>query len=242
MDVNQLVPLVSAALSYGILVGSAMLKVPQIIAILRARSVQGLSLEANLVELFGYLISASWGIAQGLAVKDYGEVLPIIIQAIVILLMMGHFGGRMPVVVTGLVGLLSMGGALALGTIVPVEIHQALLGAGVLVTLGSRGPQILLNLRNRSTGTLSFISCFLAFGGSAARVLTTAVQVPWEKGKAMLLVQFAVAAAANFILVAQILYYKRKPVTKAATAPAAAATKSVARSSVAAPVQSKKEQ
>ncbi|EPY26482.1 mannose-P-dolichol utilization defect 1 [Angomonas deanei] len=98
----------------------------------------------------------------------------------------------------------------------PTSVHKALLSSQILLNISSRVPQILMNYRNKSTGALSFLTFFLAFGGGVARVMTTAINVPWEKGKAVFLTQFIVAATLNLIVISQILYYapRRRQVAK----------------------------
>ena len=67
----------------------------------------------------------------------------------------------------------------------------------------------------KSTGQLAFLTYFLAFGGASARVFTVFMNVPWEKGKATMLLQFGLASFLNFIIIAQIFIYGRaKPEKK----------------------------
>lgn len=68
----------------------------------------------------------------------------------------------------------------------------------------------MMNYRNGKTGSLSFLTFFLAFGGGVARILTTALNVPWQKGKSVLLTQFSVAVLLNAVVLLQIIYYKYK--------------------------------
>ena len=75
--------------------------------------------------------------------------------------------------------LLISGGLLAVGAWVfgggcPPHMLTALqAGSVVLLALGGRLPQILLNLRRGDSGELSLISCGLSLAGNLARMFTT---------------------------------------------------------------------
>ena len=46
------------------------------------------------------------------------------------------------------------------------------------LALMSRVPQIMMNFREKNTGTLSLITSFLFFGGGVARTITIFIEVP----------------------------------------------------------------
>ncbi|EPY26281.1 mannose-P-dolichol utilization defect 1 [Strigomonas culicis] len=219
-SIESLVPivkfLISNCLSYGVVVGASILKVPQILAIQRQKKADGISLTANYVELFSYVISTSWGIVQGLQFRDYGENVFIFAQLIVLVLMVARMQRKLPSALVVLLMELCTFLVFAAGYL-PTPVHQTLLSSQILLNIGSRVPQIRSNLQNHSTGTLSFLTFFLAFGGGVARVLTTALNVPWEKGKAIMLTQYTVAATLNLIIILQILFYKNRKDTKGMT-------------------------
>ncbi|TPP46299.1 PQ loop repeat family protein [Leishmania donovani] len=154
--------LVSNYLSYAVVVGSSILKVPQILKVWHNHKADGISLLSLLIELLSYIISTSWGLLALCAFAS-GQV--------------------------------------------PRTIHEYVLSGQVFFNMFSRVPQIYANYRTRCRGQLSFLTFFLAFGGGVARVLTTSLNVSWDKGKAVLLVQFGVAATLNAVILAQILYY-----------------------------------
>ena len=199
--------LFSTVLSYGIVAGAVILKLPQIANILKNGNCKGISLTSNILELISYAIGASWGVARKLAFKDYGEGLIVIVQLVVLNVMIGVYTKRAMSVVGVVFVVLSVMYALCFG-VIPRSVHEVLLMGQLGLSLSSRVPQIYLNYRQRSTGVLSFTTYFLAFGGSAARLITTTLNVPWESGKAQLLLQFSLTVILNFILLAQIVRYK----------------------------------
>jgi mannose-P-dolichol utilization defect 1 len=214
--------LVSNCLSYAVVVGASILKVPQILKVWQSSRADGISLVSIIVELLSYVISTSWGMVQGLPFRDYGENFFITVQLLVLLLLVAMMQKKTKSACLVLVAELLVFYAFAAGH-VPRSVHETLLSGQVLLNMSSRVPQIYANYQNRCQGQLSFLTFFLAFGGGVARVMTTALNVSWEKGKGVMLVQFGVAASLNAIILAQMLYYKladgkaRKP---------AAATKS----------------
>lgn len=201
--------LISNCLSYGIVFGAAVLKVPQIVNVARSNSAEGISLVSNYVELLSYVISTSWGVVQGLDFRDFGENSLIFVQLIVLVVMVARLQGQTPAAVAVIAAELGAFYVMCQG-VVPRGVHEYLLSGQILLNISSRVPQIILNHRSGGTGQLSFLTFFLAFGGGLARVLTTAVNVPWAKGKAVMLAQFSVAASLNLIIIAQILYYGYK--------------------------------
>lgn len=199
--------LISSGLSYGVVIGSSILKVPQIVKVLQHHKADGVSLASVLVELLSYAISTSWGIVQGLPFRDFGENFIIFLQLIVLVLLVAKLQKRLRgacvVLAVELVALY----AFSIG-VVPRQLHQYLLSGQILLNMSSRLPQVALNYKTRCRGQLSFLTFFLAFGGGVARTLTTAVNVPWEKGKAVMLAQFSVAATLNAIILLQMIYYQ----------------------------------
>lgn len=52
-----------------------MVKLPQVLAVMRAKSAEGLSLLAFELETLGFLIAATYGFAHKLAFTAYGETM-----------------------------------------------------------------------------------------------------------------------------------------------------------------------
>lgn len=211
-DVVKLVKIfISSFLSYGVVVGASILKLPQIIAIVRSGSAKGISLTSNLVELLAYVISLSWGINQKLNFRDFGENVIIFLQLLGLVSLVAHYQKNMGKAL-GVVSIEFVLFYLLLQGAVPVSVHKSLLSGQILLNICSRVPQIVMNFCAKSTGQLSFLTFFLALGGGVARVMTTALNVPWAKGKGILLTQYSVAALLNMIIIGQILIYKQKKV------------------------------
>jgi mannose-P-dolichol utilization defect protein 1 len=218
MSVDALARAASSVLSYATVVGSLNLKTPQVVKIARAGNADGVSLDGALVECVSYAIACSWGVARGLSFKDYGESAIVSFQLAALVLLVGRHQGRLAY--AAVVGAATTAaGALFAANRLPRRAHAALLASQALFNLGARLPQILLNRRTRSTGQLSHASYALAFVGGAVRLFTTAMNVRWADGKAVMLGQFALATALNGVILLQMRLYAAS--TAAAVAPAA---------------------
>ena len=68
-----LTALISKLLGLGIVAGSTMVKLPQVLTVVRAKSAEGLSPLSFELETLGLAIAASYGILHNLAFSAYGE-------------------------------------------------------------------------------------------------------------------------------------------------------------------------
>ena len=210
------------ALSVAIVTGSCVLKTPLLYNVAKAGKADGIALEGVMVDLAGYAAATSWGIAQGLPFSEYGDNLMIQVQLTLIVLLVGKFQRKLrrAAVVATLVSLATV----ALGAkMVPRKVHEALLASQMLLMISAFTPQILLNMRRQSTGQLALPSFILSFVGAAARLITIASNVPWEKGKATLLAQFTLSCALNATVMTQFYLYRASK--GSASSPAAVADK-----------------
>jgi mannose-P-dolichol utilization defect protein 1 len=87
---------------------------------------------------------------------------------------------------------------------IPAEYYAILGFTPILLSIWSRLPQIVLNIRQGHTGQLALVTFALSGLGNLARVFTTIKQTPNDT---ISLFSMVVAAALNFTLVAQIYVY-----------------------------------
>ncbi|EKG01430.1 hypothetical protein TCSYLVIO_007573 [Trypanosoma cruzi] len=198
---------VADVLPYAVVLGSVLLKFPQILKILQHRSADGISLASVYFEMTAYVITTSWGIAQALNFKDYGENMLIMGEVACLLLLVGYLQRSMSwallVFIFEAVALVVMSSGF-----LPRIFHEWLLGLQIFLGMSSRVPQIMMNYRNQSTGHVSFLTYYLAMVGGIARLLTTFHNVSVEKGKYVMLMQFGVAVGLNATILLQILAYR----------------------------------
>ena len=208
---KALVELLPQLLSLGIVCGSVILKAPQIVKIVRANSAEGVSLSMHVLESLAYAIGTSWGIHRELEFWDYGETVFISAQLVVLTLLIAYHQKRAMRGSVMIAAILAFGWCLSIGMI-PKEVHEKLMSFQIIISLIARLPQIYMNYKRKSTGQLAFVSFFLALGGAIARVLTVSLNVPWLKGKAILLLQQSVTILLNGLILMQIFMYRNSKV------------------------------
>ncbi|XP_062160157.1 mannose-P-dolichol utilization defect 1 protein homolog 2 [Alnus glutinosa] len=204
-----LLPLISKLLGYCIVAASTTVKLPQILKILKNRSVRGLSVVAFELEVVGYTISLAYCLHKGLPFSAYGELAFLLIQAIILVATIYYFS--QPVGTTTWIRALlycALAPTILAGQINPV-LFEALYASQHAIFLFARIPQIWKNFSNKSTGELSFLTCLMNFAGSMVRVFTS-IQ---EKAPSSVLLGYALGMSTNGTILSQIIMY-RKPHAK----------------------------
>jgi mannose-P-dolichol utilization defect protein 1 len=177
-------------------------KVPQIVKILRAGSVQGLSLLAVLLEVCFGLFTFTYNFAKEFPFSTYGESALITFQVAIIASLIFSYRGNTLGLVLFLVVLSSLVFYLCSG-LAPLSLLSTLQSACIPLLIISRSTQILATFRAKTTGQLSFITCFMLFGGSMARVFTTMQ----ETGDLLMLANYLVGLSLNATIVFQFILY-----------------------------------
>ncbi|ORZ10727.1 hypothetical protein BCR42DRAFT_421891 [Absidia repens] len=214
----------SKVLGFGIVFGSAIIKVPQMVTIISKRSTKGLSLASYYLETYAYIIILAYNLRQRNPFSTYGEVVFIASQNVLITLMIFWYA-RPPTttatmtttslsesVVWPLLGnLLAFVGVfciLLVPTWIPHWLLASLYAATIPMTLASKLPQIHTNYVNRSTGQLSVFAVLNYFAGTTARVFTTMT----ELDDSLMLAGNVLASLLNGVLVVQVYIYWGKSI------------------------------
>jgi len=199
----------SKGLGLGIVVGGAVMKVPQIVLIVTARTARGLSLSAYVLETLAYAITLAYSFRHHFPFSTYGENLFLTVQNIFIMLLIMYYAPTtfltrqtrtyqkimatsVFVVATGL----------ALSTI-SLDTLALLQLTTLPLSVFSKLPQIRQNFRSQSTGQLSTFAIISQIAGCLARLFTTATEI----GDSLVTAGFAVALFLNLILGAQLWLY-----------------------------------
>ncbi|KAK7376931.1 hypothetical protein VNO80_02351 [Phaseolus coccineus] len=207
---NCLLPLVSKLLGYAIVAASTTVKLPQILKILKHKSVRGLSMISFELEVIGYTIALAYCLYKGLPFSAYGELLFLLIQAIILVAIIYYYSRPLNTI-TWIRALLycALAPTILAGQIDPF-LFEALYASQHLIFLFARIPQIWQNFSNKSTGELSFLTSFMNFAGSNVRVFTT-IQ---ENAPYSVLLGYAIGCATNFAILSQIILYQKPQVEK----------------------------
>jgi len=199
---------ISKGLSVGIVIGATIVKLPQIIGILRAGSARGVSLGSQLLEVVMYTGACLYNIHNGNSFGTWGEAFFQAIQALIICVLVMRFTGRTMAI---LALFAAYGGALALvfsGTVPQGTLTTALTalqGLSIPITVTSRALSIWQVVAEKATGELSVISSFLMLAGACARVFTTMTLVKDQ----LIMLSFAVGAFMNFCVLTLFFIYPK---------------------------------
>ena len=191
-------------LNLGVLLGALAIKLPQILKIVEARSVAGISESSLVLELISATCACLYALLMGHPFASWGEMFFISVQCLMLNALYWRYARG--VSVARRMGGLMVGIAIVLGVVrrgVPSAYLPILATLPITLNLMARVPQIMLNYNNRATGQLAVVTFALAFLGNMARVLTTVSQL----NDPVTLASHATAAALNGTILVQILYY-----------------------------------
>ncbi|CAL1173503.1 unnamed protein product [Cladocopium goreaui] len=156
---------------------------------------------------------------------SFGENVIVGLQNMVIIVLFWQYSPqlpRLPRVAGSAIFLLASVAVLVLG--LPAAALAALGGAPIFLGNGAKVPQILKNMSQKHTGTMSVVPAFLGFAGCSVRVLTSILQMPEDL---LAIMNPLTAALMWFVLLVQFLmfYEATKKVQEEAEAKKKAAAK-----------------
>ncbi|XP_053715602.1 mannose-P-dolichol utilization defect 1b [Synchiropus splendidus] len=202
LDVPCLKILLSKGLGIGIILGSVMVKLPQILKLIGARSAEGLSFNSILLELLAITGTMAYSIAKQFPFSAWGEALFLMLQTVTIGFLIQHYGGKTTrgvMFVFVYMGLL----VLLLSPVTPLSVVTTMQASNMPAIIIGRLIQAATNFRNGHTGQLSAISVFLLFAGSLARIFTSLQ----ETGDTLMALTYVISSSCNGIIALQVLYY-----------------------------------
>lgn len=202
LDVPCLKIVLSKALGIGIILGSVMVKLPQILKLMGAKSAEGLSFNSVLLELLAITGTMAYSITNKFPFSAWGEALFLMLQTVTIGFLIQHYGGRSG---RGVLFLAVYFGLLAvvLSPLTPLSVVTYMQASNMPAIIIGRLIQAASNFRNGHTGQLSAISVFLLFAGSLARIFTSLQ----ETGDSLMALTYVISSACNGIIALQVLYY-----------------------------------
>jgi hypothetical protein len=225
LNVPCLTKVASRGIGLGLMAGAFIVKLPQIVAFVRAGSVAGASLSSAYAEAVGYALTVIFHVANGSPFLAYGEACVVAVQSLAIVVLMWAYAwpgaARAGVAAAALAAIAAAAAAAAAE---PAYLRRVQ-DAATLLFAASRLVQVAANVRQGGTGTQAFLTLFMNFGGSAARIFTSIVEV---RDRPEVLISFLVSTALNGTLLAQYVYFnfiaaaarKAPAVAAAAVAPA----------------------
>ncbi|KAF9465578.1 hypothetical protein BDZ94DRAFT_1159835 [Collybia nuda] len=206
-DVQCIKYSLSKGLGIGIVVGGSIMKVPQVLLILNARSARGLSLPAYILETLSYAITLAYSFRNGFPFSTYGENFFLTIQnAVITLLIIAYAPVSSSSSSKGTkiaAGIVATAASSAVLYALPQNTLSLLQLSTLPLSLFSKLPQIRQNSRSQSTGQLSAFAVISQIAGCIARLFTTAT----ETGDTLVAAGFGLALLLNLVLGAQLWMY-----------------------------------
>jgi mannose-P-dolichol utilization defect 1 len=201
---------ISKALGIGIISAASIVKVPQIIKLVKSQSSEGLSFTSYLLETASFVITLAYNMRNGFPFSTYGETALIAIQDVVISVLILAYSGQTPSAGAFVAAVGSAVYALMVSdTLVSNAQMTTLQAAAGGLSIASKVPQILTIWQQGGTGQLSAFAVFNYLFGSLSRIYTTLQEVDDQ----LILYGFIAGFALNAILAAQVIYYWNSPTT-----------------------------
>ncbi|XP_070505296.1 mannose-P-dolichol utilization defect 1 protein homolog [Chironomus tepperi] len=199
--------LISKGLGLGIIAGSVLVKIPQILKILNAKSSEGISIYSVLLDLLAITFHISYSFVKGFPFSAWGDGTFLALQTAAIASLIYFYGHKSALRALIFIGIYSLLTYVLMSGITPLEYLWTAQGFNIPILLVGKLSQAWTNYRNGSTGQLSAATCFMLLAGSLARIFTS-VQ---ETGDSMMVIIYIVSSFANGVIVSQLLYYWNKP-------------------------------
>ncbi|KAI9554430.1 hypothetical protein GHT06_019702 [Daphnia sinensis] len=195
----------SKGLGLGIIAGSVLVKVPQILKLFNAKSGEGINLTAIFMELFAISANMAYSFRNEFPFSAWGEGFFLAVQTAIVAALVLLYAGRggSAVSAVSFLGCFSAGLALLLSPLAPMQLLWLFQASIVPIIVVSKLIQAVANYRQGSTGQLSAVTVFLLTGGAAARIFTS-IQ---ETGDSMMILTYVVSTFVNCIIALQVIYY-----------------------------------
>ncbi|KAI0007188.1 mannose-P-dolichol utilization defect 1 protein [Xylariaceae sp. FL0662B] len=201
---------ISKGLGIGIVGASSIVKVPQIIKLVRSQSSSGISFLSYLLETSSYLITLAYNVRNGFPFSTFGETALILGQNVIITVLVLNYGGRASAAALFIAALAVSVVTLFNESLVDMQALGYLQAVAGLIGVASKLPQIAAIFQEGGTGQLSAFTVFNYLAGSLSRIFTTLQEVDDK----LILYGFVAGFALNSILAAQMVYYWNAPSAK----------------------------
>ena len=194
---------VSKLLSYGIIAGSACVKIPQIIKLISTKSTTAISIVGLAFETLGYAIVSCYFYRQYLPISTYGEAPLIFAQNLIVLALIFYYNHSLfngILLITGYCVFVSF----LMSQYVSFYALDLMYSSQIFLILLARLPQIWSIYKAGTTGSISFISRFSRWIGNVARLFTIIQEVDNNKVVLMICISFMF----NSIIMLQFFIYR----------------------------------
>lgn len=198
---------ISRGVSYGLICFSAILKLPQILQILKNSSGEGLSIFSLFTEIFANVIGYCYHRQKEFPFATFGETILILIQNVFIAFLVTHFDKTynpimwISFMMFNLIIMFTVEHHLASNSVILI-LWTLCLPLSLIYKL----LQIAHVWKSECKGELSSLSCFLTMLGSLGRVFTTLNEVK----DISILLMYIINVVLNGTILLQSIYYEKK--------------------------------
>ncbi|XP_063280869.1 solute carrier family 66 member 3 isoform X1 [Prinia subflava] len=179
----------------------AVIKLPQLVAVLRAGSAWGLSLSSLLLELAGYLVFLRYQIYYGYPLETYLEYPIIIAQDVILIFCIMHFNGK--------VKRAFFYAAIYCGSWYMLTLQKCIIDMAMnlctFVSAASKLVQLQHLWHTKDSGQASALTWGMAVYTCAARIITTVMTT----NDPAVLTRFIIMLILNIWVTATVLYYRK---------------------------------
>lgn len=180
------------------------LKIPQIINLVKVKSTVGINLYALLLELTSYTIMTCYNYCNNYALLSYMEYPIILVQEIILIYLVLKYMGILGTNSFALFGLyLGITGAFLSG-LLPKWILSFLAPCCTPVSASSKVVQLLEILRTKNAESISILTWFLSAFTNLTRVFT----IYMDSADVTLLINFTVSVLLSTSIMLSAMYYK----------------------------------
>lgn len=192
----------SKCLGLGIILGSLLVKVPQILKLITNKSGEGISIISVTLDLTAITIYMSYSFVKQFPFSSWGDTAFLAIQTALVAFLVLVYQNALLKAVLYLATYLCVCYIMMSG-ITPLEVLWTFQTCNIPIVVTGKLIQAWTNLKNGHTGQLSAITMFMLFFGSSARIFTS-IQ---ETGDTVVILTYVAGTLANALLVFQMLYY-----------------------------------
>lgn len=201
-----LAPCFSATLSKGLgivlILGSLLVKVPQILKIFKSQSGTGINIFSVTLDLAAITIHMAYNFVKGFPFSSWGDTLFLAVQTVIIGALVLWYNkatiqSLLYLIIYLVVCYVLMGG------LTPIDVLWSLTSVNIVIVVAGKGIQAWTNYKNGNTGQLAAVTLIMLMGGSLARIFTS-IQ---ETGDPIVIITYIASSAVNSLLVFQLVYY-----------------------------------
>ncbi|XP_050306998.1 mannose-P-dolichol utilization defect 1 protein homolog [Anthonomus grandis grandis] len=192
----------SKVLGLGLILGSILVKVPQIVKIIKSKSGEGINLFSVSLDLTAITIYMAYSFVNGFPFSSWGDTFFLAIQTVLIGSLVLYYSGKVAESILYL-ALYLVACFVLMGGVTPINVLWTLTSINIIIVVMGKLLQARTNYMNGHTGQLAAITLVMLFAGSLARIFTS-IQ---ETGDTIAILTYVASTAANAVLVIQLVYY-----------------------------------